>query len=73
MKNQDYIHEEYRKECRCCERGSLSFDQTVVLCPKKGIMAPDDLCDKYVYDPLKRVPQQPKTAIGDFSAEDFTL
>ncbi|MBR6548946.1 MAG: hypothetical protein IKT68_05305 [Clostridia bacterium] len=73
MKNQEYVEQEYRKACRYCEHGQLSSDQTVVLCPKKGIVETDYLCKKYVYDPLKRVPQQPRATMTDFSAEDFSL
>ena len=38
MKNQAYIHEDYPKACGFCERGSLSFDGTAILCCRKGIM-----------------------------------
>jgi hypothetical protein len=73
MKNQGFISEEYRKACRYCERGECSFDGSVVLCPKKGLMDPDEVCRKYVYDPLKRTPMQPKSPTSDFTAEDFSL
>ena len=73
MKNQGFISEEYRKECRYCEHGKLSFDGTAVLCPKRGIVAPDHLCKKYVYDPLKYTPMQPTLPKQTFSAEDFSL
>ncbi|MBR4868126.1 MAG: hypothetical protein IKU10_03130, partial [Clostridia bacterium] len=58
MKNQAFVSEEYRKACRYCEWGRLSFDGSAVLCPKKGVVEPDDVCRKYVYDPLKREPMQ---------------
>ncbi len=73
MKNQEYIHEEYRKECQYCEHGMLSYDETVVLCPKKGMMPPDFVCKKYVYDPLKRKPMKSKTPAHTFTAEEFQL
>jgi len=73
MKNQEYIEEEYRKACRYCEHGFLSFDQTAVLCRKKGIVQPDDVCKKYVYDPLKRVPMKTQSGTANYTAEDFSL
>ena len=73
MKNRDFIDEEYHKECRYCEHGQLSFDETAVLCEKKGIVLPDGLCRKYVYDPLKRTPMVQKNPAANFSKEDFSL
>ena len=73
MKNQEYIQSEYPKCCRVCEKGKLSFDASSVLCPKMGIMDPDDCCKKFIYDPLKRVPHQKKNPVSDFTSEDFTL
>ena len=73
MKNQEFVSEEYRKACKYCERGRLSFDGRFVLCPKRGIMSPEDCCRKYVYDPLKYTPMQPTLPKQTFSAEDFSL
>ncbi len=73
MKNQEYIHSDYPKCCRYCEKGSLSFDESAVLCEKKGIVGPDDCCKKFVYDPLKRVPFERKLPVGGYSTEDFSL
>ncbi len=73
MKNQDYIHEEYPKACCYCEKGSFSFDGEAILCEKKGVVAPDDCCKKFVYDPLKRVPREKHSPLSGFSAEDFSL
>ena len=73
MKNKEFISEEYRKACRYCERGRLSFDGQFVLCVKRGIMPPEDCCKKYVYDPLKRTPLKPKAQTVSYAAEDFSL
>ena len=73
MKNQEYIHNEYPRCCKYCENGVLSFDESVVLCEKKGIVDPEDCCKRFVYDPLKRVPLERKSFIGDFTPEDFSL
>ena len=73
MKNEEFIQSEYPKCCRVCEKGKLSFDQSSVLCSKMGVMDPEDCCKKFVYDPLKRVPLQPKGIDLGFSAEEFSL
>lgn len=73
MKNQAYIHEDYPKACGFCERGSLSFDGTAILCCRKGIMDPEDCCRRFVYDPLKRIPKRLSLPSDDYCPEDFTL
>lgn len=73
MKNQEYIHSEYPKCCQYCENGTLSFDDSAVLCEKKGIVDPEDCCKKFVYDPLKRVPLEMKLSFEQYSPEDFSL
>ncbi len=73
MKNQEYVHSEYPRCCRYCEKGTLSFDESAVLCEKKGIIDPDDCCRQFVYDPLKRVPMEVGSSFGEFTPEDFSL
>jgi hypothetical protein len=73
MKNQAFVYEEYPKACRYCEYGSLSFDEQAVLCPKKGIKELDDVCRRYVYDPLKRKPMKKPALKQVFTAADFEL
>ncbi len=73
MKNQDYVHSEHPRCCRYCENGVLSFDESAVLCEKKGIIDLDDCCKQFVYDPLKRAPMETKSTFDDYTAEDFSL
>ncbi len=73
MKNKDYISNEYPRSCRFCEKGRPSFDGSAVLCPRRGILSPDDCCKKYVYDPLKRKPPVASPKTSGLSPEDFTL
>ncbi len=59
-------------QCSYCSRGIPSGNK--ILCMKKGVMVPEDACDKFRYDPLKRIP--PRPAAPDFSRlkdDDFTL
>ena len=73
MKNQEYIHSEYPRCCKYCENGSLSFDESAVLCEKKGVVDLEDYCKHFVYDPLKRVPMETESPFGSFTMEDFSL
>jgi hypothetical protein len=72
MKNQAFVHEEYPKACRYCEFGTLSYDGQSVFCVKKGILSLDDVCRRYVYDPLKRKPMK-RMNMGEYTAKDFEL
>ena len=59
--------------CAYCQRGK-TIDEETVLCKKRGVMAAEDSCRSYRYDPLKRTP--PRLSVPDFSRlkeEDFTL
>ena len=60
-------------QCAYCRRGK-SVDKDTVLCRRKGVMAPEDACPAFRYDPLKRVPP-PKASLdlSRFQDEDFTL
>lgn len=58
--------------CEYCERGRLSADRKMILCVKKGIVAPYYKCKSFVYSPLKRVPKRMQKLPG-FTAEDFKL
>lgn len=67
------FNEKIEPQCAYCRRGKR-VDTDAVLCRKKGVMAPEDACPAFRYDPLKRVP--PSHAALDLSRlrdEDFTL
>lgn len=61
-----------KKSCVWCTYGIKSKYSDEIFCKKKGVLNCDDVCRKYEYDPLKRIPQ--KTGVGtDYSPEDFKL
>ncbi len=64
-------HCEITKCCALCEIGRLSPDRSTVLCIKNGVMAKDDVCRKFRYDPLKREPSLPKKQKFDKSEFDI--
>ena len=58
--------------CAYCARGTVSKDGQMILCDKRGIVAQDFRCRKFVYDPLRRVPKQ-APILPDFDEKDFEL
>lgn len=58
--------------CEYCKHGKLGADNKTILCLKKGVQGKDDLCKKFSYDPLKRVPKKMPN-LGTYSKEDFEL
>ena len=59
MKSKLLEKKKYPAACEYCKNGRLSPDEQMVLCIKKGLVAPDGKCRKYSYDPLKRRPKKP--------------
>ena len=59
--------------CAYCAKGrTISGDQ--VACIRKGIVAPEDHCGSFSYDPLRRVPPRPvKLDTEKLKQEDFSL
>lgn len=59
--------------CAYCAKGrTISEDR--VACIKKGIVAPEEHCSSFSYDPLRRVPPRPvKLATEKLKQEDFEL
>ena len=61
------------KSCAYCRYGT-PLEDGLILCTKRGVVSADRKCRKFAYDPLKRIPVNPKAL--DFSKyrdEDFSL
>lgn len=59
--------------CAYCAKGGKISDGEVI-CPKRGVVAPEDHCGAFKYDPLKRVPPRPlKPDLKGLKEEDFSL
>ena len=59
--------------CAYCARGGV-INEREVACPRKGVVAAEEHCRRFQYDPLKRVPPRPvKLKTANLSEEDFTL
>lgn len=58
--------------CEYCLHGDISSDNAMILCSKKGVVSPFYSCNKFTYQPTKRIPKrQPK--MPEFTKEDFKL
>lgn len=69
-----FFDREIDQACRYCAIGTPNVNQDFVLCPKRGVMAAEDHCSAFRYDPLRReIRRAPKIAAGDYRPEDFEL
>lgn len=59
--------------CAYCARGSR-IGEDKVACIKRGIVAPEQHCAAFVYDPLRRVPPRPvKLLVEKLTEKDFQI
>lgn len=50
------------------------LEEEKLICRKKGVVAAQDHCFRFRYDPLKRVPPRPSAPdFSRFDDEDFSL
>ena len=61
------------KSCTYCRYGTM-LEDGLALCTKRGVVSTERKCRKFRYDPIKRVPSQPKALdFEKYSNEDFSL
>ena len=58
--------------CAYCRKGKLTGGRSMVLCTKKGVVAPDYSCHRFLYDPLKRTPKK-APSLPEYDAKDFEI
>lgn len=59
--------------CAYCEK-AVPVNEREMACVKRGIVAVEECCAAFRYDPLKRVPPRPaELNTQQFKEEDFTL
>ena len=59
--------------CAYCKKGNALSDREVI-CVKRGIVAAEDSCRAFRYDPLRRVPPRPvKLNTEKLDPEDFKI
>ena len=71
MKNK-LLNKKITPKCIYCVNGITTADGEKVLCERKGGMLPDSSCKKFIYDVLKRSPEE-KAVLPTFTAEDFAI
>lgn len=58
MAKKGYFNDSLKKSCSYCFYGTMSKTGNNILCEKAGLVSLDgEPCKKYIYDPIKRVPQ----------------
>jgi hypothetical protein len=60
--------------CEYCLRGEFIKSSEAVACHIHGVMPPDEHCRHFIYDPISRVPDAPRSfTSGEYTEEDFSL
>ena len=67
-----FFDKNVRKSCMWCEHGVKSEYSNEIFCKKRGVVGLDNVCRKYRYDPLKRVPQNQEIS-KEFKSDDFII
>lgn len=61
------------KSCSYCTMGTRMNDEEI-LCIKRGVVPADGKCQKFCYDPCKRVPAKAKALdFKKYDQEDYSL
>lgn len=55
---QKLFNKDISPQCSICKHGKNTPDGKEVICHRKGVIAADYVCKKYVYDVLKRSPRR---------------
>ena len=59
-----YFGKAIEPKCEYCESGKRAKDGDKVLCQKKGLVDAGYHCPKFVYSPLKRIPEKQMSRVG---------
>ena len=59
-----YFGKAIEPKCEYCESGKRAKDGDKVLCEKKGLVDAGYHCPKFVYSPLKRIPEKQMSRVG---------
>lgn len=58
--------------CEYCEFGNRSTDNAMILCSRKGVVSPYYSCNKFTYNPIKRIPKR-RPVLPEYTKDDFRL
>lgn len=68
-----YFDKNIQPKCDYCQFGKRAKDGDKVLCEKKGLVASDSSCGKFVYSPLKRIPVKQLNFVGSLADDDIYI
>ena len=66
-----YFDKNIQPKCDYCRFGKRAKDGDKVLCEKKGLVASDSSCGKFIYSPLKRIPVKQLNFVGSLADDDM--
>lgn len=66
MAKKKYFGNDIPPQCQYCNFGTRATNGENVLCEKRGLVAGDFSCPKYIYSPLKRIPVKQLHIPGNF-------
>jgi len=58
--------------CGYCQKGK-QISNNEIGCIHRGVVKPHYHCNKFIYDPFKRIPPKPAKLGKNYSAQDFSL
>lgn len=59
-------------QCMYCQYGCWNCDNSCILCRRKGVLLPDESCEAFDYDPLRRIPRR-TPLLPAFDPDEFRL
>lgn len=68
-----YFDKNIQPKCDYCQFGKRAKDGDKVLCEKKGLVASDSSCGKFIYSPLKRIPVKQLNFVGSLADDDIYI
>ena len=60
------------KKCAYCAFATIIEIDERIICPNRGFVNAEERCQKYRYDPLKRIPKK-QPVLPTYSEDDFKL
>jgi hypothetical protein len=66
----DLFSKKIPPKCSYCEYGNRAKDGNKVICEKVGLVNDNQVCKRYIYSPLKRIPVKQLDIHGNDNNED---
>jgi hypothetical protein len=66
------LFQKHKPMCLYCVWGR-SLSENEILCRYAGVTAPDYMCRRFEYDPLRRIPPKPVKMMSNYTSDDFKI